>query len=76
MRIHYDRREDALYLEFNNRPYAESDEVRDGVIFDYDKRGKIIGIEILNASRTLSVSSRSSWFKEEMPTRIAAHTAR
>ncbi|MBI2625929.1 DUF2283 domain-containing protein [Candidatus Parcubacteria bacterium] len=72
MRIHYDHREDALYLEFNNRPYAESDDVRDGVVFDYDKRGKIIGIEILNASRVLSVSSRSSWFKEEMP----AHTAR
>jgi len=53
MRFHYDKKIDALYIRFNEKGYFESDEVRDGIIFDYDKKGKIIGIEVLNASKAL-----------------------
>ena len=53
MRFHYDKKIDALYIRFNEKGYFESDEVRDGIIFDYDKKGKIIGIEVLNASLSL-----------------------
>ncbi len=51
MKLSYDRGADALYIELNKRPYAESDEVGDGVIFDYDRDGQIIGIEILDVSK-------------------------
>lgn len=51
MKLHYDKKIDALYIRLNSQRYAESDEIQDGVIFDYDKQGKIIGIEILEASR-------------------------
>lgn len=51
MRFHYDKQEDALYIRFNEQPYAESDEVEDGIILDYDRRGKIVGMEILHASK-------------------------
>ena len=60
MRLHYDKPKDAFYIRFDERPYAESDEIDEGVIFDYDKRGKIIGIEILEASRKLSPAFRGS----------------
>lgn len=53
MKLRYDKKEDALYIRFNSQRYFESDEVRDGVIFDYDKKGKIVGIEILDASKIL-----------------------
>jgi len=33
---------------------AESDEVREGVIIDYSKDGKIVSIEILDASEQIS----------------------
>jgi len=51
MRFHYDKKVDALYIRFNEKRYFESDEVKKGVIFDYDRQGKIIGIEILDASK-------------------------
>lgn len=50
MKLQYDKQVDALYIRLNDRRYVESDEISDGVIFDYDSKGKIIGIEILDAS--------------------------
>lgn len=51
MRFHYDKKEDALYIRFNENPYQNSEEIQEGIIFDHDKQGKIIGIEILDASK-------------------------
>lgn len=72
MRFHYDQKKDAFYIRFDELPYAESDEVEDGVIFDYDKKRKLIGIEILDASRKLSSSFKSSLQRHELPLRIGA----
>ncbi len=60
MNFHYDKSIDAFSIRFNEAKYAESDEVKDGIIFDYDARGKIIGIEILNASKNFSPSFAKS----------------
>ena len=51
MKFHYDKKVDALHIRFNDKRYVESDEVKAGIIFDYDKDGKIIGIEVLDASK-------------------------
>lgn len=53
MRFKYDKQADALSIRFNEEPYQESDEVSEGVILDYDKSGRIIGMEILEASRKM-----------------------
>ncbi len=66
MRLHYDKSKDAFYIRFSEVPYAESDEPEEGIIFDYDKRGKIIGIEILDASKKLTSSFRSSLLRREI----------
>ena len=42
-----------LTIRFNDAPVEESDENKPGVILDYDKAGKIVGIEILNASKQI-----------------------
>lgn len=60
MRFHYDKKEDALYLRFNENPYFKSDEVKEGIVFDYDKNGKIIGLEILDVSRRFPRPFKSS----------------
>lgn len=60
MRFHYDKKVDALYIRFNKQDYFESDEIREGVIFDCDKNGRLIGIEILDASKILAPKSRIS----------------
>ena len=70
MRFHYDKKKDAFYIRFDESPYVESDEVEAGVIFDYAKNSKIIGIEILDASKRLSASFRSQLLQKTLPLKI------
>lgn len=67
MKLRYDKKEDALYIRFNDKRYFESDEVRDGVIFDYDQQGRIIGIEILDASKVLPKGFGQQNFGQQIP---------
>lgn len=53
MRVKYDQEVDVLTIRFNDAPVEESDANKPGVILDYDKAGKIVGIEILNASKQI-----------------------
>jgi uncharacterized protein YuzE len=53
MRVKYDQEVDVLTIRFSDSPVDESDENKPGVILDYDKAGKIVGIEILNASKQI-----------------------
>ena len=48
MKSHFDQRADALYLHLNETPVASSEEVRPGVILDFDQNDQVIGMEILN----------------------------
>ena len=48
MKIHFDQSANALYLHLNETPIASSEEVRPGVILDFDKNDQVIGMEILN----------------------------
>ncbi len=50
MKVTYDAEVDVLRIIFNNVPIEESDEEKPGVILDYDKKGNIVGLEILDAS--------------------------
>ena len=43
MRITYDEEVDAVYLRLKETPYYESDEIKEGLILDYDKEGNLIG---------------------------------
>ncbi len=53
MRMTYDPEADALYFAFGEGP-ATVEEVAPGVALDWDGEGKLLGIEILDASRRLS----------------------
>jgi len=51
MKIEYDPKHDLLNIEFiSEEGIAESTEL-DGLIIDYSKDGKIVAIEILDASK-------------------------
>jgi uncharacterized protein YuzE len=47
MKLTIDRKADALYLDLDEAPAVESEEVSPGVIFDYNADGKVVGIEML-----------------------------
>ena len=54
MRVIYDPETDTLSLIFRDKPVAESDELREGLIIDYGKDGKIVSVEVLDASQNVT----------------------
>jgi uncharacterized protein YuzE len=50
MRLNYYADTDSLYIDLADRPSVESREVSTGVVLDYDAEGRIVGIDIDNAS--------------------------
>lgn len=53
IKIDYDQASDILSMLFSSSPVEESDEVKPGVILDYDADGNVVGLEILDASRRM-----------------------
>jgi len=53
VRIEYDSKADAMYIWLRKTKYDVSEELAENVIIDLDKRGRIIGIEVLDASKNL-----------------------
>ena len=54
MKLTVDRGADALYLDLDESPAAESEEISPGVILDYNAEGKVVGIEMLYLSKRVS----------------------
>lgn len=50
MRLRVDKENDSLYFRLDENTIIESEEVRPGIILDYDENGKVIGIEMLAIS--------------------------
>ena len=47
MRVRVDLESDALYFRISEEEVDESEEVSPGVILDYSKDGRVVGVEIL-----------------------------
>jgi uncharacterized protein YuzE len=58
MKIIYDQAADTLTIIFNESPVAESDDDKPGVILDYDDKGNLVSLEIMDASQRVSVPSK------------------
>ena len=56
MKLSYYPDTDSLYIDLAAKPSAESREVSEGVVLDYDKEGNLVGIDIDNARRKLDLS--------------------
>jgi len=53
MKVDYDKQVDVLSVVFSDSLVDESDEVRPGVILDFDANGRVVGMEILDASQRM-----------------------
>ena len=54
MKVKYDAEADVMRIIFSEAEISESDEEKPGIILDYDNKGNIVGIEILNASKKIA----------------------
>lgn len=71
MKIQYDIVADTLYIYLTNLKIVDTipDNKNENIFFDVSKYGKIVGIEILNASLTdlKSVKNRLKHYKINIP---------
>ena len=56
MKIEYDKQVDALYIRIQEKDVARTQEVSDDVNLDFDDKGRLIGLEVLSASKRYSSS--------------------
>lgn len=55
MKLKYYPDTDSLYIDLSEQPSAESREVSEGVVLDYDGQGNLVGIDIDNASKKVQL---------------------
>jgi uncharacterized protein YuzE len=48
MKLKVDKENNALYFRLDEKVIVESEEVRPGVILDFDKDGQVVGVEFLD----------------------------
>ena len=66
MRITYDPEADALYIELRSGRPVDGTDIEEGVTVDLDKRGHILGLEILDASERMSPAELASVHYENL----------
>lgn len=52
-KIHYDPKIDAYEFVIESGPEYEHREIEPGIYFEYNKKGALIGIEVLDATKNL-----------------------
>ena len=55
MRLSYYKDTDSLYIDLSENKGATCEEISDGVVLDYDSEGKLVGIDIDNASKVVAL---------------------
>jgi uncharacterized protein YuzE len=56
MKLHYYAETDSLYIELKDAPGAETREIAEGLVVDFDAQGNVVGLDIDHASRKLDLS--------------------
>ena len=55
MKLRYYPETDSLYIDLSAKPSAESREISEGIVLDYDVEGCLTGIDIDNASHKIDL---------------------
>jgi uncharacterized protein YuzE len=75
MRIEYDREADALYILLRDADIDDNLDIAEGVTVDLDANRQVIGFEILDASKKLSLSDIVNITIENLPVDKAVASA-
>jgi uncharacterized protein YuzE len=61
MRVNYDSEVDAIYIKLGNEKPDGVVEIAEGVNLDTTSKNRIVGIEILNASKKINIKTILSY---------------
>ncbi len=61
MKVHYDDEVDAIYIKLGNQKPDGVIEIAEGVNLDTTSENKLVGIEILNASKKMNIKTILSY---------------
>jgi uncharacterized protein YuzE len=61
LRIILDKESDALYFRLDEARIVDSEEIKPGVIIDYDENDRVVGVEFLNISSRASEEQLNSF---------------
>jgi uncharacterized protein YuzE len=56
MKLHYYEDTDSLYIDLAAAMSADSREIADGLVVDYDEAGQVVGIDIQRASQRMDLT--------------------
>jgi len=57
MKVHFDPKSDALYFRLDDSKIVDSEEVKPGVILDFNAKKQVVGVEILNVKKRVPEAS-------------------
>lgn len=60
MRIEVDKDTDTLYFRLDESRIVDSEEIRPGVILDYDAQDRVVGVEFLGVSKRAAAAELTS----------------
>lgn len=70
MTLNYYQETDSLYINLSERPSVDSQEISEGILLDYDANGKLVGIDIDNASNKVDMEKL---ILSQLPCRVESH---
>ena len=53
MKVYYDKATDSLYVRLTDSPIKESEEVRPGIVLDFDAQDRVVSLEVRSVSKQL-----------------------
>lgn len=66
MKLNYYPETDSLYIDLADEPSTESQEIRPGIVLDFNAQGRLVGIDIDHASQNATLSTLTI---DELPVR-------
>jgi uncharacterized protein YuzE len=67
LKIEYDKEADALYIQLKEAYVDDNIDVEEGITIDLDEKRHVVGIEILDASKKLSLKDIVNITIENLP---------
>lgn len=56
MKFQYYKETDSLYIDLSEKKSVDSQEIKPGIVLDFDAKGKLVGIDIDHASKYVNLS--------------------